>query len=90
MIKEHVMADPLINHLCPLINHQIDLQENLNEHLAKVMAMTTISMNDNFMDNNVNTINHYLWILHDMVGTARQLNELSLNSLLKLYQKVSS
>jgi hypothetical protein len=84
------MTIPDITHLCPLINHQIDLQENLNEHLAKVVAMTTVSMNENFMDNNVNTINHYLWILHDMVGTARQLNELSLNSLLKLHQQISS
>ncbi|MFN7097248.1 MAG: hypothetical protein ACK4PR_06790 [Gammaproteobacteria bacterium] len=84
------MTIPDITHLCPLINHQIDLQENLNEHLAKVIAMTTVSLNDSFMDNHVNTINHYLLVLHDMVETARQLNELSLNSLLKLYQQISS
>ncbi len=83
------MTDPNITQLCPLINHQIDLQENLNEHLAKAIALTTVSLNDTFMDNHISTINHYLWTLHDMINAAQKMNELTLNELLKLKRHLS-
>lgn len=84
------MADSIIKHLHSLINRQIDLQESLNEHLAKTVAMADISLSEGFVDNPANTIYHYLWSLHDMIETAQRLNKLSLNALLKLHQQTSS
>ncbi|MFN7097574.1 MAG: hypothetical protein ACK4PR_08455 [Gammaproteobacteria bacterium] len=83
------MAEPIINHLHHLINRQIDLQENLNEHLDKTMAMANVSLSDEFVNNPINTIYYYLWSLHDMIETAHRLNELSLSTLLKLNQQLA-
>jgi len=77
------MADYSVTELLTLINHQIDFCETLDECLSKAEALTFISLTEDFLSYPKFIIHSYLWTLNEMVERARELNEQSLDLLLR-------
>ncbi|MBA2654863.1 MAG: hypothetical protein H0U71_07345 [Gammaproteobacteria bacterium] len=52
-----------------------DVQEQLSECLIKADALTNVALSTNFIELSPLTIYSYLWLLSDLIGQARNLNE---------------
>lgn len=77
------MAEQSLTYLLSLINQQVDAQENLNEHLAKAEALAQVAITTEFLELSESIIYNHLWALSDIVSQAKNLNEQSLNFLLR-------
>lgn len=76
------MAESIVTQLSSLINHQVDSHQNLAIYLSKVDALVQVAMKSQDV---LGILSHdYLWVLSDIVGQARDLNENSLSFLLKI------
>ena len=43
-----------------LINHQVQLQEHIHEHLLKAGAIANVALSNDFLDYNLSTVHAYL------------------------------
>jgi hypothetical protein len=80
------MAELSINQPASLINHSpslISLQERIWENLAKAEALTKVALSEDFSDFSDSTVHDYLWVLNDLIGYTRLLNENALDILIK-------
>lgn len=77
------MANNSLNEISPL-NQQVELQENIQEHLVKADAVAKVALNADFLDYEPTTIHGYLWALSDLISAAKALNEHALKALFQL------
>lgn len=77
------MAEQSLTHLISLINQQTDEQEDLSEYLAKADALAQIAVTTEFLELSEFVVHNYLWVLSDIISQAKELNERSLNTLIK-------
>ena len=77
------MAHHSLNEFSALINQQVEFQEILHEYLSKAEALSSVSLGENFLNYPLVTIHSYLWELSDLIEKIKQINEQSLNALLK-------
>jgi hypothetical protein len=80
------MAKLSINQPTFLINHSpslISLQEKIWENLAKAEALTNVALSEDFSDFPDSTIHDYLWVISDLIGYTRLLNENALDLLIR-------
>lgn len=78
------MGTPSLNELLPLINQQIDLQEILNHQILKTKALADITISNDFLEQPNDTIQFYLFAMHDTIESSIKLSEESLNFMMKI------
>lgn len=78
------MGTPSLNELLPLINQQIELQEALNHQLLKAKALADITISNDFLEHPKDSIQFYLFAMHDIVESSIKLSEDSLNFMIKI------
>lgn len=67
--------------LLTLINQQKTSHEVLNECFLKAEALINVALNCDFIDYPETTVHSYLWVLSDIIGRAKNLNEEAFNLL---------
>ncbi len=79
------MAYTSVSDFKALINHQIKLQEKIEECLCKVETyMHIATLSEGFYDFNKNTLYNYFWGVADVLNGAIKANQ---DSLQELYQQ---
>ena len=74
----------------PLVNHQIIVHEALLESHRKADAMLNVLLKANISNDAISTIHDYLWALSDNIASAKCLNGILLNDLMKIMGLVKS
>lgn len=69
--------------LLSFLHKQIHAREILGEYIHKAESMVQVAMTDDFSHCAQATIHSYLWALIDLIATAKNLNDESLNLLVK-------
>ena len=77
------MADAIVNQFQVLINQQVKSNELLREQLYKARALAQVANHDNFSRNTKAIINDYLSTLEDLIQQAIDVNDGSLDALLR-------
>lgn len=70
------------NKLLNLLDQQKTSHESLSECFLKAEALINVALSCDFLDYPETTVHSYLWVLSDIVGRAKKLNEESMNLLL--------
>ncbi|MBV8801611.1 MAG: hypothetical protein JO131_01355 [Gammaproteobacteria bacterium] len=78
------MVDTSVNEVSELINQQIEIHEDIHDHLLKAEAIANGALSEDFLNKDKATTHAYLWALCDIIGNTRNLNEKALNGLLVL------
>ena len=76
------MAFGRLTQLSSLINHQVVSHQTLATYFSKIDALLQVAMENEAFSGVVP--HDYLWVLSDLVGEARELNEDSLGFLLRV------
>jgi len=66
------------------INHQMKLQEKIEEYLSKIKAYVEIAkLGDDFYDFDENTLRSYFWGVTDIIESTIEANQHSLHGLMR-------
>lgn len=67
-----------------LINQQLKLQQQMEIYLCQLEALIAIArLSDDFTNFNQQTLQNYLWAVSDLIASATNANQQSLNTLLQ-------
>ena len=80
------MGTPSLNELLALINQQIELQETLTHQLLKAKALADITISNDFLEHQKDTVQFYLLAMYDIIESSIKLSEESLNFMIKTSQ----
>lgn len=78
------MAMISVSDFSSLINQQLELQQQMEIYLCQLEALIAVArLSDEFTDFNQQTLQNYLWAIGDLVVSATNNNQQSLNTLLQ-------
>lgn len=78
------MADSKVSNLLALMKQQMESQEALFEYLIKIDAMVEVILVQDLIGFPAEKMHSYLWIVSDLIGRAKELNEDLLNRSVKV------
>lgn len=72
------MAIDSVNEVLSLINNQIQFHEKIQEILMKAEALSHVSATECFFDCDRSVMHSYLWMLLDLISSAKTVSDDSL------------